>query len=75
VLVRSLQPSGDGRACFSQKTLQQLEGGGKLQATAKLEATGTTGSLLGRHGRLEARGSYDPESDRFTILFNGRLRR
>jgi hypothetical protein len=68
-----LQPAGDGRACFSQKTLQQLEGGGQPQATAKVEATGTAGSLLGRHGTLKAHGSYDPSSDRFSVLFSGRL--
>jgi hypothetical protein len=70
-----LQPAGDGRACFKQKTLEQAFGGGGLEATAKIEATGTAGDLLGRRGTLKARGSYDPESDRFTILFSGRLRR
>ena len=41
--------------------------------TATVQATGTTGSLLGRHGNLKARGSYDPETDRFTVLISGRL--
>jgi hypothetical protein len=70
-----LQPAGDGRACFSQKSLEQAFGGGRPEATAKVYATGTGGSLLGRHGTLKAHGSYDPASDRFTILFSGRLRR
>lgn len=70
-----LQPAGDGRACFKQKTLQQAFGGGGLEATAKVEATGTAGSLAGRRGTLKAHGTYDPSSDRFTILFSGRLHR
>ena len=70
-----LQPAGSGRTCFSQKGLEQLAGGGELQATAKLEATGTAGSLLGRHGALEARGTVDTAGSSFTILFTGRLRR
>jgi len=69
-----LQPAGDGRACYSQKKLEQAFGGGQAEATAKVDATGTGGSLLGRHGQLKAQGSYDPESDRFTIQFSGRLR-
>ena len=70
-----LRPAGTGKACFSQKAIQQLEAGGQPHATGKLDATGTSGSLLGRHGRLKAEGSYDPQSDRFTILFSGRLHR
>jgi type II secretory pathway pseudopilin PulG len=63
-----------GRACLTQATPDQVAGVGELKVTATVEATGTTGSLLGRHGRLKARGTYNPETDRFTVLFSGRLR-
>ena len=69
-----LQPAGSGRTCFSQKELEQL-GGGELQASAELDATGTTGSLAGRHGRLKAQGTVDTDTGSFTVTFSGRLRR
>jgi hypothetical protein len=68
-----LQPAGSGRTCFSQKGLEQLGGGGDLQASAKLDATGTSGSLVGRHGRLKASGTVSTDSGAFTVTFSGRL--
>jgi hypothetical protein len=68
-----LQLAKPARACLTQAPLDQAAGSGELQVTATVEATGTTGSLLGGHGRVKARGSYDPESGRFTVLFSGRL--
>jgi hypothetical protein len=70
-----LRPAGSGRTCFSQKGLEQLGGGGELQASAKLDATGTSGSLLGRHGRLKASGTVSTDNGAFTVTFSGRLRR
>jgi hypothetical protein len=61
-----------GRSCI---TLDQAAGGGALHVTATVEATGTTGSLLGRHGKLKARGTYNPDSGSFTVHVTGGLRR
>jgi len=63
-----------GRACLTEATLGQAAGG-ELQVAATVEASGTDGSLLGRHGGLKARGNYNPDSGSFTVRFTGRLRR
>jgi len=63
-----------GRACFTAATLQQAEGGADVEVTATVEASGSDGSLLGRHGRLKARGSFNPDSGRFIVTFSGGLR-
>jgi hypothetical protein len=62
-----------GRACLTQTTLDQAAGSGELEVKATVEATGTSGSLLGRHGRLKARGSFNPDSGAFSVLLSGRL--
>ena len=64
-----------GRACLTEVTLDQAAGSGELQVAATVEASGTDGSLLGRHGGLKARGNYNPDSGSFTVRFTGRLRR
>jgi hypothetical protein len=64
-----------GRACLTEATLDQAAGSGELQVAATVEASGTDGSLLGRHGGLKARGDYNPDSGSFTVRFTGRLRR
>jgi hypothetical protein len=61
-----------GRACLTQATLDQAT---ELKVAVTLEATATDGSLLGRHGRLKARGSFNPDTGAFTVLLSGRLRR
>jgi hypothetical protein len=68
-----LQLAKPGRACLTQTTLDQATGSGELEVAATVEATGTAGSLLGRHGRLKARGSFNPDSGAFTVLLTGRL--
>jgi hypothetical protein len=70
-----LQLAKPGRACVTQATLDQAASTGELEVAATVEATGTAGSLLGRHGHFKARGSYNPDSGSFTVLFSGRLRR
>ena len=64
-----------GRACLTEATLDQAAGSGELQVAATVEASGTNGSLLGRHGDLKARGNYNPDSGSFSVRFTGRLRR
>lgn len=64
-----------GRACLTEAMLDQAAGSGELQVAATVEARGTDGSLLGRHGGLKARGNYNPDSGSFTVRFTGRLRR
>ena len=64
-----------GRACLTEATLDQAAGSGELKVAARVESSGTDGSLLGRHGGLQARGSYNPDSGSFTVRFSGRLRR
>jgi hypothetical protein len=64
-----------GRACFTEATLDQSAGGGELPVAATVEASGTDGSLLGRHGGLKARGTYNTDSGSFTVRFTGRLHR
>ncbi len=62
-----------GRACLTQTTLDEAAGSGELEVKATVEATGTSGTLLRRHGRLKARGSFNPDSGAFTVLLTGRL--
>jgi len=64
-----------GRSCITEGALDEAAGSGELQVTATVEAIGTGGSLLGRHGNLEARGTYNPDSGSFTIRLTGGLRR
>jgi hypothetical protein len=64
-----------GRACLTEATLDESSGIGELKVAVTLEATGTGGSLLGRHGRLKARGTYNPDTGAFTATLSGRLRR
>lgn len=64
-----------GRACLTQTTLDESSGAAELKVAVTLEATGTGGSLLGRHGRLKARGAYNPDTGGFTVALSGRLRR
>lgn len=64
-----------GRGCLTEAALDQTAGAGELEVTATVEATGTTGSLLGRHGNLKARGTYNTDSGTFTVRLTGRLRR
>jgi hypothetical protein len=64
-----------GKACVTEATLDQAAGSGEVQAAATVEANGTDGSLLGRHGRLHARGTYNVDSGAFTVRLSGRLRR
>ena len=70
-----LQLSKPGRACLTQATLDQAAGSGELEVAVTVEATGTDGSLLGRHGRLKARGTYNADTGAFTVVLSGRLRR
>jgi hypothetical protein len=64
-----------GRACLTEAALDEPSGAAELKVAVTLEATGTGGSLLGRHGRLEARGTYNPDTGGFTVALSGRLRR
>jgi hypothetical protein len=64
-----------GRACLTEAMLDQTAGGGELQVTATVEATGTTDSLVGRHGNLKARGTFNTDSSNFTVRLTGGLRR
>jgi hypothetical protein len=63
------------RACFTAAGLDEATGSGELHVSAKVDATGTSGSLLGRHGSLKAQGSYNLDSGSFTVRVTGRLRR
>ena len=64
-----------GRACLTGSELEQAEAGGEVNVAATVEATGTDGALLGRHGRLKARGTFNTSSGAFTVSLSGRLRR
>jgi hypothetical protein len=63
-----------GRSCLTEATLDQAAGVGELEVAATVEATGK-GGLLGRHGSLKARGTYNTDSGSFTVRLTGRLRR
>jgi hypothetical protein len=64
-----------GKACIEGDTLDETDSGGPVQVSGKVEAIGTSGSLVGRHGSLEARGSVDTSTGAFTVLLSGRLHR
>jgi hypothetical protein len=64
-----------GRACLNGAALDEQAEGVAIEVSGSVDATGIDGSLLGRHGRLKARGTYDTSSDRFTVVISGRLRR
>jgi hypothetical protein len=64
-----------GKACVTEATLDQATGGGDVRVDATVEASATDGSLLGRHGSLRARGTYNVDDGTFTVSFGGRLRR
>ena len=64
-----------GRACLTKAAVDQATGSAELKVTVTVEATGTDGSLLGRHGRLQARGTLDTDTGGFTVELDGRLRR
>ena len=64
-----------GRACLTEATVDKVAGSGELKVAATVEASGTGGSLLGRHGSLKARGTFNPDSGSFTVRSTGRLRR
>ena len=70
-----LQLPKPGRACLTASSLGQAEGRAELQASATVDAVGMDGSLLGRHGRLKARGTFDPDTGSFTVRLTGGLRR
>ena len=64
-----------GRACLTPAAVDETTGSAELKVGATVEATGTDGSLLGRHGRLKARGTLNTDTGAFTVELNGRLRR
>jgi hypothetical protein len=66
---------GPGRACLTGSELQQAEAGGQVNVAANLDARGTEGAVLGRHGRLKARGAINTATGAFTVNLSGRLRR
>jgi hypothetical protein len=68
-----LRPDKPGKACLTRSALDENTDAVALQVTVTVLATGTSGSLLGRHGRLKARGTFDPDSGRFTVSLTGRL--
>lgn len=63
------------RSCFTGSELEQAEAGGEVDVAATVEARGTDGALLGRHGRLKVRGTINTSSGAFTVSLSGRLRR
>jgi hypothetical protein len=64
-----------GRACLTQVALDESSGAGELKVAVTLEATGADGTLIGRQGRLKARGTFNPDTGGFTVTLSGRLRR
>lgn len=64
-----------GRACLTQAAVDQATGSAELKVTVTVEATGTDGSLLGRHGHFKARGTLNTDTGGFSVELDGRLRR
>jgi hypothetical protein len=63
------------KACLNRSSLGQSTGLGVIAVQGTVEATGTSGSLLGRRGNLRAQGSFDADTGSFTVTFSGRLHR
>jgi len=58
-----------------QATFDESTGPGELKVAVTVEATGSAGSLHGRHARLTASGTVNADTGAFTVVLSGRLRR